>query len=137
VTLWLLYFVYNEVKKPKNFPNGPFFYPLIGSIICLTKARKETKMLSTAITKIAKKYPNAKDVIGMKIGKDRVVFALSTKAFIEMYTNQDLDGRPKGPFYETRTWNLRRGLIFTDGGEYLKFTRFVIQSNKKEKSSTV
>lgn len=69
--------------------------------------------------KIAEQYPNTQDVIGLKIGKDRVVFTLSSKAFKEMYTNIDFDGRPTGPFYETRTWNKRRGIIFTDQGNLI------------------
>lgn len=108
------------MKKPKNFPRGPFFYPIIGNIITLDKLRKETGYLVTALEKIANRYPNTQDVLGLKIGKDHVVFTLSMKAYKEVYLNQDFDGRPIGPFYETRTWNKRRGIIFTDQGRQKK-----------------
>jgi hypothetical protein len=116
VTICFVHFLYREMKKPKNFPRGPFFFPIIGSALSVANARKKAGMLSKGIMEIGKRH-GAKDLVGFKVGKDRVVFTLSTKAFMEMYTNQDLDGRPFGPFYETRTWNLRRGILFTDSGE--------------------
>lgn len=105
-----------DMVKPKNFPPGPFFYPIIGSAILVAKARKECGLLITGIKKIAKNYANGKDLIAFKIGKDRIVFTLTAKSLLEAYTNTDIDGRPYGAFYETRTFNLRRGILFTDGG---------------------
>lgn len=104
------------MKKPKNFPRGPFFYPIIGNALSMAKARKECGMLVKGVRKLADNFPNEKDLIGFKIGKDRIVFTLSAKSIVEAYMNQDLDGRPYGAFYETRTWNLRRGILMTDGG---------------------
>lgn len=73
-------------------------------------------MLIKGVRKLANENPKAKDLIAFKIGKDRIVFTLSTKSLFEMYTNKDIDGRPYGAFYETRTFNLRRGILLTDGG---------------------
>lgn len=116
VTVWLTHFLIHEMRKPKNFPNGPIFYPIIGNLLTVAKLRKETGFLIRAVMKIAEQYSNTKDVIGLKIGKDLVVFTMTTKALKEVYTCSDFDGRPFGPFYETRTWNKRRGIIFTDQG---------------------
>jgi len=110
-----------DMRKPKNFPNGPTFWPILGSAISIARARKSTGMLIKGVRKIADDcYPNEKDVIGFKVGKDRVVFTLSPESLIEFYMNPDLDGRPYGPFYETRTWNLRRGILLTDEGKSTK-----------------
>ena len=73
-------------------------------------------MLIKGVRKLANENSEAKDLIGFKIGKDRIVFTLSTKSLFEMYMNRDIDGRPYGAFYETRTFNLRRGILLTDGG---------------------
>jgi hypothetical protein len=115
--VWLLKFLILEMKKPKNFPNGPFFYPIIGNALTLKKARVECGMLVKGIRKIANEYPNEKDLLAFKVGKDRIVFTLSSKAVVETYLNADLDGRPTGAFFETRTFNMRRGVVMTDGGE--------------------
>lgn len=112
----VLVMVYLDTRKPKNFPKGPTWMPVIGSAIKIAKSRKETGMLIDGIAKIASEYAGEKNVVGFKVGKDKVVFATSTESIIEMFTNPDLDGRPYGPFYETRTWNLRRGILLTDGG---------------------
>lgn len=118
--LWLFKFLMLEIKKPKNFPPGPFFYPIVGNAVCVAKARKECGMLIKGVRKLADENPKAKDLIAFKIGKDRIVFTLSSKSLFEMYTNKDIDGRPYGAFYETRTFNLRRGILLTDGGKECK-----------------
>lgn len=66
-------------------------------------------MLCKAIELIASRYDNHRGVIGFKIGKDKTVMAISADSLREMMNNEELDGRPTGPFYETRTWGLRRG----------------------------
>lgn len=116
IIIVVLILVFLDVRKPKNFPEGPFWWPVIGSALSIAKSRRETGMLIKGIKKIADSYPTTADVIGFKVGKDKIVFAVSTESFIEMNTNPDFLGRPYGPFYETRTWNLRRGIVLTDGG---------------------
>ena len=111
----LIILVFLDMRKPRNFPRGPVWYPVIGSALSIAKSRKETGMLIKGVRKIADSYPKD-EVIGFKVGKDKVVFALSTESLMEFFLNPDLDGRPYGPFYETRTWNLRRGILLTDGG---------------------
>jgi hypothetical protein len=104
LAMYIFHFPAMEMRKPKNFPPGPFWYPIIGSVVSVLKARKSTGMLINGILKIAANYPNLRNFVGFKIGKDRIVFAITTKGLTEMYMNQDCDGRPFGPFYETRTW---------------------------------
>lgn len=98
---------------------GPSWWPVIGSALAVAKSRKETGMLIKGIKKIAEQYPNTEDVIGFKVGKDKIVFAKSTESLIEMCTNSELDGRPFGPMFLTRTWGLRRGILLVDGGKNL------------------
>lgn len=51
-------------------------------------------------------------VVGVRVGKDRQVICQDYPSIKEMLTNEDLDGRPQGPFYETRTWGARRGILY-------------------------
>lgn len=105
-----------SMRKPKNFPNGPMWLPIVGSAFSIARKRRETGMLILGVQKMSERFPGTEDIIGFKIGKDKVVFAYSTESIMEMHLNPDLEGRPYGPFYETRTWNLRRGIVLTDGG---------------------
>lgn len=109
-----------DMRKPRNFPKGPVWLPVIGSALAVAKSRKQSGMLIKGIRKIVNETKGAEDVIGFKVGKDVVVFPVSTESVIEFFNNPDLDGRPYGPFYETRTWNLRRGIVLVDGGLELK-----------------
>lgn len=92
----VLILVFLDMRKPKNFPKGPLWLPVIGSALSIAKSRKETGMLITGVEKIADSYPTTKDVIGFKVGKDKIVFAVSTESIIEMNTNPDFHGRPYG-----------------------------------------
>lgn len=112
----LAIFIFRDVSKPKNFPKGPSWLPILGSAITIAKARSDTGMLVKGVRKIVEES-NITDLAGFKVGKDRVVFVYSTEAILEMFTNQEIDGRPFGPFYETRTWNQRLGIVLTDGGK--------------------
>ena len=109
-------FLWLDCRKPVNFPLGPKWFPIIGSALSISNARTKMGMLTKAIRMIAENYPGNRGIIGFKVGKDRVVMAINGEALTEMMLNPDLDGRPFGPFYETRTWNLRRGVLLTDAG---------------------
>lgn len=130
VLLVLLALVLLDMRKPRNFPKGPAWFPVIGSALRVAKSRQETGMLIKGIAKIAAEYPTEKNVVGFKVGKDKVVFSYSTESLLEMFMNPDLDGRPYGPFYETRTWNLRRGILLTDEGSWntRRDSRLICQS---------
>lgn len=49
----------------------------------------------------------------------------------EMMTNEVMDGRPTGPFYETRTWNMRRGVLLTDSDFWTEQRRFIVRHLKE------
>jgi cytochrome P450 len=117
-------------QKPKNFPPGPTWLPVIGSALSVTSARKQTGMLCKAITKIAGRFKN-NGCLGLKIGKDLVVMAITGESIKEMMTNEDMDGRPTGPFYETRTWDLRRGVLLTDEAFWQEQRRFIVRHLKE------
>lgn len=41
-----------------------------------------------------------------------------------------MDGRPTGPFYETRTWNMRLGVLLTDSDFWSDQRRFIVRHLK-------
>lgn len=125
-----LVLLYLECRKPVNFPPGPKWYPIIGSSLAVHWAREKTGMLCRAVQVISQQYKN-NGVIGLKVGKDRVVVALTTESIREMMSNEDLDGRPTGPFYETRTWGTRKGILLTDGTFWADQRRFIVRHLKE------
>lgn len=129
-TLVFVIFLYLDCIKPPNFPPGPKWYPIIGSALQIARARQNTGMLCKAINLIASNYKH-NGVIGFKVGKDMTVMAISGESLHEMMSNEDLDGRPTGIFYETRTWGLRRGVLLTDEQFWQEQRRFIVRHLKE------
>lgn len=122
--------LYLDCRKPTNFPPGPRWYPIVGSAIELERNRHRTGMLCKAMQHLKRQF-NVDGVLGLKVGKDQLVVAISSDAIREMMTNEDLDGRPTGPFYETRTWGTRKGILLTDGEFWSDQRRFLVRHLKE------
>lgn len=126
----LLILLYLDGLKPPNFPPGPKWYPIIGSALAIHNERIRTGMLCKATMGIAEKYKN-NGAIGFKVGKDKLVVATTAEAILEMMYNEDMDGRPTGPFFETRTWGLRRGILLVDEIFWQEQRRFIMRHLKE------
>lgn len=85
---------------------GPKWLPVLGSALTVASLRKQTGYLYRATICLAENYG---PIVGLKVGKDRQVVCCGYNAIKEMLTKEEFDGRPQGPFYETRTWGTRRG----------------------------
>ncbi|XP_050424156.1 probable cytochrome P450 303a1 [Adelges cooleyi] len=115
---------YLDMRKPKNYPPGPKWLPVLGSALTVASLRKQTGYLYRATICLAENYG---PIVGLKVGKDRQVVCCGYNAIKEMLTKEEFDGRPQGPFYETRTWGTRRGLLLTDEEFWVEQRRFVLR----------
>ncbi|KAB0792386.1 hypothetical protein PPYR_14345 [Photinus pyralis] len=115
---------YLDTRKPKNFPPGPRWYPIIGCAWQLSKLRKATGCLAKTTGELAAKYG---PVVGVRVGTDRIVFAYGYDAIHEFTTRDEFNGRPDGIFYRTRTWGQRRGVLLTDGEFWVDQRKFVLR----------
>lgn len=126
----LLILLYLDGIKPTNFPPGPKWFPIIGSALEMHSERIRTGMLCKATMAMSEKYAD-NGAIGFKVGKDKIVVAVTADAILEMMYNEDLDGRPTGPFFETRTWGLRRGILLVDEAFWQEQRRFIMRHLKE------
>ncbi|XP_055709317.1 probable cytochrome P450 303a1 [Phlebotomus papatasi] len=130
--LTVILFLILDCRKPRDFPLGPFWYPIIGSALSLHRERERRGMLWKAIESIAQHYDkDRRGIVGFKVGKDRVAFVYTSAAIKDMMSREEIDGRPTGPFYETRTWNMRRGVLLTDEDFWMEQRRFVVRHLKE------
>jgi len=93
------------------FDLGPKWLPVLGSALTVNSLRKQTGYLYRATICLAESYG---PIVGLKVGKDRQVVCCGYNAIKEMLTKEEFDGRPQGPFYETRTWGTRRGITINN-----------------------
>nr|CAD7588588.1 unnamed protein product [Timema genevievae] len=103
---------------------GPQWLPVLGSALAVHRLRKRTGYLYEATAELARQYG---PVVGLKVGKDRTVVLCGYDGIKDMLSREEFDGRPQGPFYETRTWGIRRGVLLTDAEFWQEQRRFVLR----------
>lgn len=101
-----LLFIYFTMKKPKNYPPGPRWWPLLGNAPQMAFALKRTGHILNATAELAKKYG---PVLGLKIGKELIVVVHDYLPNKEFLLSDGLAGRPYGEFFDMRTWGKRKG----------------------------
>lgn len=136
LTIFVILFIigillYMDTKKPKKFPPGPNWLPIIGSALEVNKIREKTGYLYKSFKELSRLYSPDNHLLGIKIGKDRIVMVNSVEANKEMLYNEVIDGRPKGIFYQTRTWGERIGVLLTDGETWKEQRKFLIKHLKE------
>ncbi|XP_035459074.1 probable cytochrome P450 303a1 [Spodoptera frugiperda] len=124
-------YIYYDTRKPKKFPPGPKWIPILGCASEVYKLREKTGYLYKAVKELSLSYSKDGSLLGLRIGKDRIVMVNSLEANKEMLYNEDIDGRPKGIFYQTRTWGERRGVLLTDGELWKEQRRFLLRHLKE------
>lgn len=120
----LVLLLYLDTRKPSNYPPGPTWLPIIGSALEIEKYRKKTGYLAHSTYELSKIHG---PVLGLRIGQDKQVICHSAEAIKQMLTEDDISGRPNGFFYQARTWEKRRGLLFTDEEFWHEQRRFVVR----------
>lgn len=55
------------------------------------------------------------NIVGLRLGKDRVVIISGREAIRKFYQMTEFDGRPDGFFFRVRSFDKRLGLVFVDG----------------------
>ncbi|KAB0792123.1 hypothetical protein PPYR_14084 [Photinus pyralis] len=125
VTICLLWL---NSRKPRNFPPGPAWLPIIGCGLELNRLRQKSGSMSKAVGALALKYG---PVVGARVGVDRVVFVCGPKEYREFSSREEFNGRPNTIFYTCRTWGKPRGVLFTDG-EFWEEQRAFIMKHLKE-----
>ncbi|XP_076241382.1 putative cytochrome P450 303a1 [Calliopsis andreniformis] len=120
----LLLLLYLGSRKPKGYPPGPKWWPILGSVMEVARLRQETGYLVKTCSALCKKYG---PVVGLKIGTDRIVVLNNYESIKAMLNDENCDGRPIGPVYEARTLGVRRGLIVVDENLWVEQRRFVLK----------
>ncbi|XP_017774947.1 PREDICTED: probable cytochrome P450 303a1 [Nicrophorus vespilloides] len=119
----ILLLFYLDSVKPKNYPPGPKWFPMLGSAYTVAKLRKKYGTLANSVAHMSRKYG---PLIGLKIGQEKIVMAYGMQAIKEFLMNENLNGRPTGPFYELRTFG-RKGVLLTDEAFWTEQRKFILR----------
>ncbi|XP_065162039.1 probable cytochrome P450 303a1 [Atheta coriaria] len=120
---FLILFNYLYCVKPRNYPPGPKWLPILGSALSVSRLRKKTGSLAEAMAIFSRKYG---PVLGFKFGQERIVICYGGLAIKEFLNTESLNGRPMGPFYELRTFG-RNGILLTDEQFWVEQRRFILR----------
>lgn len=86
-------------------PVGPNWSPVVGNSPLLRKIAKELKGQHLVFEKWMKEYNSP--VLGLKLGNEYVVVALTYSMVRAVHTNEEFDGRPDNFFMRLRTMGTR------------------------------
>ncbi|ENN72534.1 hypothetical protein YQE_10874, partial [Dendroctonus ponderosae] len=123
LSLW----AFLDTRKPKKFPPGPAWYPVVGSAHQLLRARTQLGSLYEATAALIQVFLK----FCFQVGKDPIVVVYGPQETKEMELSEDLIGRPIDPYFKLRTWNKRRGVLLTDNKFWQEQKRFLLRHLKE------
>ncbi|XP_046400219.1 methyl farnesoate epoxidase-like [Ischnura elegans] len=120
----LLILAYLDTVKPKNFPPGPRWLPIIGSLSTVLRIIRKHGVHYLAWAELAQEYGT---VVGLRLGWTKYILIAGKEAVTEGLAREEFDARPDGFAFRHRTMGIRRGVIFTDGEEWKEQRRFSLR----------
>ncbi|XP_069696214.1 methyl farnesoate epoxidase-like [Periplaneta americana] len=116
----LLLIYYWITMKPKNFPPGPPFLPLLGSALFVPM-----KMLHvTMADEWRRKYG---PVVGLFLGPKLAIAVCGPNEILEVLRREEFQARPDGVFFKDRSFGKKLGLIMSDGPYWVEQRRFTLR----------
>uniref|UniRef100_A0A1A9WS92 Cytochrome P450 n=1 Tax=Glossina brevipalpis TaxID=37001 RepID=A0A1A9WS92_9MUSC len=125
ITFILTYIIvklWSSTKRPSNFPPGPPFLPWIGNTMHLRKESALAGGQHKAYENWSKRYNS--NVLGLKLGNDLVVVALTYPLVKQVHLEEVFEGRPDTFFFRLRTMGTRKGITGVDGPLWYKHRHF-------------
>lgn len=115
-------------KRPKFFPPGPPWFPILGNLLLVHELLKDQKFYFRVWDFLATQYG---DVVGLKLGTNKLIIVSGRDMIREFYANEDFDGRPDGFFYRVRSFDKRLGIVFTDEENWEVQRKFTMKTLKQ------
>ncbi|XP_066996064.2 methyl farnesoate epoxidase [Anabrus simplex] len=122
-TAAVLYSLYTWMTmKPKNFPPGPPYLPIIGSIPFIPR-----KHFYLSMDTLRKKYG---PVVGL-FTPDKAISVADPSTVLEVLRREEFQGRPDSLLLRERNFNKRLGIMFNDGPDWVEQRRFTLRHLKE------
>ncbi|KAK5640613.1 hypothetical protein RI129_011424 [Pyrocoelia pectoralis] len=113
-------------KKPKNFPPGPSWLPIIG---CSLHVGKQVKLAGgrqhVMLQELSKKWNS--NVVGLKLGEQLIV-TVSTYPLIKKFLDsEDFSARPNNFFGRLRSFGDNIGITNAEGKIFIEQKKFLLR----------
>ncbi|XP_049540774.1 methyl farnesoate epoxidase-like [Anopheles darlingi] len=128
VLLIVILYCFWDIRKPKHFPPGPPWYPLIGCGLVLLKMARALKFYHLMWMALCRRYGH---IVGVRFGPDRIVIVSGREAIRAMYAKEQFNGRPDGFFFRMRSFGQRLGVALTDGPDWEVQRKFAVRTMKQ------
>nr|AKH03504.1 cytochrome P450 3037B1 [Paracyclopina nana] len=110
-------------KKPRKFPPGPPAIPFFGSVFFVPHL---PGLIATAATWFINRYHSK--IVGLYLGRFPIVAIYDFEVAKEIFSRDDLTGRPDNVLYRFRTNGKNQGLMFADGNSWKSHRRFSLKT---------
>ncbi|XP_011299259.1 probable cytochrome P450 303a1 isoform X1 [Fopius arisanus] len=110
LVVWML--CSHDCVKPRKFPPGPAWYPLVGAFPAFHKLKEKYYYVHTVLEEMSKKYG---PVVGIKLGRQKFVVISGSELVKKTAMRDEFNGRPDGFFFRVRAFGKRKGVLFIDG----------------------
>ncbi|XP_011699204.1 PREDICTED: probable cytochrome P450 305a1 [Wasmannia auropunctata] len=122
-TFICIYCIY-DCMKPRNYPPGPMWIPLLGCLLKFSRLRSKYGYIYLALQDLARTYG---PILGLKLGNQKVV-VISTCDLVKKALLQDeFNNRPDGFFFRVRSFGKRKGVLFSEGSTWSQTRKFTMQ----------
>ncbi|XP_072930634.1 probable cytochrome P450 305a1 [Epargyreus clarus] len=121
-------YIIRSMNKPKKFPPGPKWYPVLGCSTLVQNLSKKLGSQTKAFKYLSEEY--ATDVLGLKLGSDLLVVVYGEKNIRQVFTEKEFEGRPNSFFIRLRCLGKRMGITFTDGPVWKEHRQFTVKQLK-------
>lgn len=88
-----------------NLFSGPYWLPIVSNTPYIRALARKLGGQHLAFEELSREYDSP--VIGLKLGNDLVVVAMTYPIVREVHSNEDFDGRPDNFFLRLRTMGTR------------------------------
>ncbi|CAB3370180.1 Hypothetical predicted protein [Cloeon dipterum] len=119
--------IYRECKRPKDFPKGPRWLPIIGNLHLIDALKKKHGYFFTVLEKLSEEYG---PVYGLKLGQNLTVVITDYGIMKDALSREEFQGRPNGFVFTMRTFGEKLGIGFADGPICTSVRNFTMKTLK-------
>ncbi|KAB0792147.1 hypothetical protein PPYR_14106 [Photinus pyralis] len=122
---FILFWLKLSVTKPRNFPPGPKWLPMVGSLPFLKRLSIKLGSQHRALTEMSKQFKT--NVLGLKLGGEIMISVEDYETIREVLTCEQYDQRPNNFFIRLRTLGTCKGITCAEGKLWTEQRSFVVR----------